>query len=49
MADKLVLATGSSPRWLSDEVNSGLEGVFAIRTISDVERLRSALLSDRKL
>ncbi|MDX6752424.1 FAD-dependent oxidoreductase [Geminicoccaceae bacterium 1502E] len=42
--DRLVLATGSRARLLPASVGGSLEGVFALRTLADADRMRDALL-----
>jgi 3-phenylpropionate/trans-cinnamate dioxygenase ferredoxin reductase subunit len=46
--DRLLLATGSSPRHL-DLPGADLEGVLKLRTIEDSDRLRDALAPGRKV
>ncbi|MBZ9708599.1 FAD-dependent oxidoreductase [Mesorhizobium sp. ESP7-2] len=38
--DRLVLATGSRARTLPDAVSRGLAGIFTIRSLADIDRLR---------
>ncbi|MEI9430246.1 NAD(P)/FAD-dependent oxidoreductase [Mesorhizobium sp. Cs1299R1N3] len=38
--DRLVLATGSKARILPDAVSRGLAGIFTIRSLADIDRLR---------
>ncbi|TGQ63475.1 MAG: pyridine nucleotide-disulfide oxidoreductase [Mesorhizobium sp.] len=40
--DRLVLATGSKARLLPDAVSRGLPGIFTIRSLADIDRLREA-------
>ncbi|HEY5031404.1 MAG TPA: FAD-dependent oxidoreductase [Actinomycetes bacterium] len=46
--DKLLLATGSSPRRL-DVTGAELDGVLYLRTIDDSERLRSSITADTRV
>ena len=46
--DRLVIATGSRPRRLSVE-GAGLAGVFELRTLADVDRLKTAAYADARI
>ncbi|GAA2738656.1 FAD-dependent oxidoreductase [Pedococcus aerophilus] len=46
--DRLLLATGSSPRHL-DLLGADLDGVVSLRTIEDSDRLRGALVQDARV
>lgn len=37
--DELVLTTGSTPRKLPEEIGGGLDGVYTIRTLADIDRM----------
>lgn len=41
--DELVLATGSAPRHLPAAIGGDLDGVFTVRTLADVDRMRADL------
>jgi len=47
--DKLVFCSGSRARQLSDKLGGNLEGVHTLRSIADAERLRSELVSGRRV
>jgi 3-phenylpropionate/trans-cinnamate dioxygenase ferredoxin reductase subunit len=47
--DKLVLATGSSPRRLATDVGGDLEGVYTLRNIHDVEAMAPEFRAGRQL
>lgn len=47
--DELVLATGAVPRRLPAAVGGNLEGVFTVRTLSDVDRMRAEFVAGRRL
>jgi len=47
--DKLLLATGSTPRTLSDEVGGNLEGVFTLRESVDSDAIRPHLKQGNRL
>jgi 3-phenylpropionate/trans-cinnamate dioxygenase ferredoxin reductase subunit len=47
--DHLVLATGAKARSLPDAIGGGLEGVFTIRSLGDIDRLRPAFEHGKKL
>ncbi|MEV6657262.1 NAD(P)/FAD-dependent oxidoreductase [Nocardia fluminea] len=46
--DKLVLATGGSPRRIVDAALSGATNVHYVRTITDIDRLRETLVPNRR-
>lgn len=47
--DRMVLATGSTARKLPQAIARGLAGIFTIRTLADIDALRSALEKRGKL
>ena len=47
--DRLIICTGSSARSLPAEVGGELEGVFTLRSISDIDRLSPGFQAGRKL
>ena len=47
--DDLVLATGSIPRRLPAAVGGDLDGTYTIRTLADVDAMRSEFVAGRKL
>jgi 3-phenylpropionate/trans-cinnamate dioxygenase ferredoxin reductase subunit len=47
--DKLVFATGSTPRSLPDSLTQGLEGIFTIRSFGDADRLRPHMVAGKRL
>ncbi|MFE3835995.1 NAD(P)/FAD-dependent oxidoreductase [Pseudogemmobacter sonorensis] len=47
--DALVLTTGASPRRLPDAIGGGLEGVFCVRSLADVDRMRPAFRAGARL
>jgi 3-phenylpropionate/trans-cinnamate dioxygenase ferredoxin reductase subunit len=40
--DQLALTTGSTPRRLPDAIGGGLDGVYTVRTLADVDAMRAA-------
>lgn len=47
--DKLVFATGSTPRSLPESMTQGLGGIFTIRSFTDADRLRPHMEAGRRL
>ncbi|SMO96188.1 NAD(P)/FAD-dependent oxidoreductase [Paracoccus laeviglucosivorans] len=47
--DELVLATGSAPRLLPAAIGGDLDGVFTVRTLADVDRMRADFAPGRDL
>jgi len=47
--DELVLATGSAPRRLPAAIGGDLQGVFTVRTLGDVDRMRAEFIAGRSL
>jgi 3-phenylpropionate/trans-cinnamate dioxygenase ferredoxin reductase component len=47
--DDLVLTTGSTPRRLPASIGGGLEGVFTVRTLADVDAMRAEFVVGRRL
>nr|WP_245224046.1 FAD-dependent oxidoreductase [Rhizobium halophytocola] len=47
--DKLVIATGSSPRKLPEDMGGNLDGVFTVRDKADADRLAAGMLPGRRL
>lgn len=47
--DHLVLATGSTPRRLPVQQGGDLEGVYTLRTLSDVDRMRTQFAPGRQV
>lgn len=47
--DKLILATGASPRRLPDEIGGGLENVYTFRTLADADLLRDKVRAGQRL
>lgn len=47
--DKLVFATGSTPRSLPESLTQGLDGIFTIRSFADADRLRPYMESGKRL
>lgn len=47
--DELVLATGSAPRRLPAAIGGELDGVYTVRTLADVDRMREEFSAGRKL
>jgi len=47
--DKLLLCTGSSARALPDEIGGSLDGVFTLRSITDIDRMSPEFQAGRKL
>lgn len=47
--DKLVLATGATPRELPHEIGGGLAGVFTVRNKDDADRLAGEMKPGRRL
>jgi 3-phenylpropionate/trans-cinnamate dioxygenase ferredoxin reductase subunit len=47
--DQLVLTTGSSPRQLPMSIGGGLEGVYTVRTLADVDAMRGEFQPGRKV
>ncbi len=47
--DDLILTTGSTPRRLPSEIGGALEGVFTVRSLADVDRMRPEFTAGRKL
>jgi len=47
--DKLLLCTGSSARTLPDEIGGSLDGVFTLRSITDIDRMSPEFQAGRKL
>lgn len=47
--DQLALTTGSSPRRLSPALGGALEGVFAVRTLADVDAMRAEFQPGRRV
>jgi 3-phenylpropionate/trans-cinnamate dioxygenase ferredoxin reductase component len=47
--DHLALTTGSSPRQLPMSIGGGLEGVYTVRTLADVDAMRGEFQPGRKV
>jgi 3-phenylpropionate/trans-cinnamate dioxygenase ferredoxin reductase component len=47
--DDLVLTTGSTPRRLPAAIGGGLEGVYTVRTLADVDAMRAEFQPGRRL
>jgi 3-phenylpropionate/trans-cinnamate dioxygenase ferredoxin reductase subunit len=47
--DDLILTTGSTPRRLPAAIGGALEGVYTVRTLADVDRMRPEFVSGAKL
>lgn len=47
--DHLALTTGSTPRRLPASIGGSLEGVYTVRTLADVDAMRSAFQPGRKV
>lgn len=47
--DKLILATGATPRKLPEEIGGGLENVHTFRTVADADLLREKLRPGQRL
>ena len=47
--DELVLTTGSNPRRLPAAVGGDLAGVYTVRTLADVDAMKSEFMPDRRL
>jgi len=47
--EKLLLVTGSTPHYLPEAMGGHLPGVYTLRNLVDVDRLKSEFLSGRKL
>ncbi len=47
--DKLLLATGATPRTLPQSIGGGLEGVYTLRSLADADRLGSEMRPGRKV
>ncbi len=47
--DALILTTGSSPRRLPAEIGGELGGVYAVRTLADVDAMRPEFVAGRRL
>jgi 3-phenylpropionate/trans-cinnamate dioxygenase ferredoxin reductase subunit len=47
--DQLALTTGSSPRLLPAAIGGGLEGVFTVRTLADVDAMRTEFQPGRRV
>lgn len=47
--DQLVLATGSVPRRLPSERGGNLEGIYTLRTLADIDRMRPEFASGRQV
>ena len=47
--DSLVLTTGSEPRQLNPAIGGGLAGVFTVRTLADVDRMKAEFTPGRRL
>lgn len=47
--DKLILATGATPRALPDEIGGGLENVHTFRTLADADLLRDKVRAGQHL
>lgn len=47
--DRLVLATGTRPRQLPDAIGGGLDGVFYVRSISDIAKMSCHFSEGRKV
>ena len=47
--DKLLLATGSSPRALPEAIGGALNGVFTLRSIADIDRMAHEFRAGRRL
>jgi 3-phenylpropionate/trans-cinnamate dioxygenase ferredoxin reductase subunit len=47
--DELVLTTGSHPRRLPAAVGGDLQGVYTVRTLADVDAMKSEFVAGRKL
>jgi 3-phenylpropionate/trans-cinnamate dioxygenase ferredoxin reductase subunit len=47
--DQLALATGSSPRRLPMAIGGGLEGVYTVRTLADVDAMRGEFRPGRRV
>jgi 3-phenylpropionate/trans-cinnamate dioxygenase ferredoxin reductase subunit len=46
---KLVIATGSRARTLSEDLTQGLRGIFTLRSVNDAELLRQALIEAERV
>ncbi len=46
--DKLLLATGSSPRALPASIGGALDGVYLLRSVADADAIRSELVEGRR-
>ena len=47
--DHLALTTGSTPRRLPSAIGGGLEGVYTVRTLADVDAMRGEFMAGRKV
>ncbi|NNF24758.1 MAG: FAD-dependent oxidoreductase [Rhodobacteraceae bacterium] len=47
--DQLALTTGSDPRMLPDEIGGALKGVFAVRTLADVDAMAAAFTPGKRV
>jgi 3-phenylpropionate/trans-cinnamate dioxygenase ferredoxin reductase component len=47
--DHLALTTGSTPRRLPDAIGGGLDGVYTVRTLADVDAMRGEFQPGRKV
>ncbi len=47
--DHLALTTGSTPRRLPDAIGGGLEGVYTVRTLADVDAMRAEFQPSRRV
>ena len=47
--DQLALTTGSTPRRLPAAIGGGLEGVFTVRTLADVDEMRAEFVAGRRV
>ena len=47
--DQLALTTGSTPRRLPAAIGGGLEGVFTVRTLADVDAMRAEFVAGRRV
>ncbi len=47
--DKLLLATGATPRTLPDATGGALEGVYTLRTLADADRLGAEMQPGKRL
>ena len=47
--DQLALTTGSTPRRLPAAIGGGLEGVFTVRTLADVDPMRAEFVAGRRV